>query len=300
MVGTDRCRQKYRSSPDFPNAAINDEQLCAGMEAGATKTTDSCQGDSGGPLMAYDAVDAKFQVGVVSWGAGCAEAGWYGIYTRISAYADWIQSHTGPLPNKAVPPSVNVASADLQSPQVRFTRAAIGQLSEELGPAQHRVRVTLTDGPRLKLNNKYSIEVETDIAGRLILIDVDAAGVVAQIFPNKFTKDEKIWSVAAKQKQLIPPKDNSWGFVGFQAGVPLGRGRIIALIVPDSFPITATVAVEVSTQLSKGLAPVEAPTNYLMNLVDQVSKNVKTGAQGQGSAALPGWALGQLEYEIVP
>lgn len=298
MVDTDRCRQKYKSNPFYTNSVIGEEQICAGMEVGAAKTIDSCQGDSGGPLMAYDAVDAKFQVGVVSWGAGCAEAGWYGIYTRVSAYADWIQGHTGPIANKATPRPVEVASADLQRTQMQFTRAAVGQLSETLGPAQHRVRLNLTGGPRLKLNNKYSIEVETDIAGRLVLVDVDAAGVVTQIFPNEYTPDSKTWSVKAKQKLLIPPADRSWPRLdGFQATEPIGRGRLIALIVPETFPITATIAS--ATQLSKGLKPVEAPTNYVMNLVDQVTQNVNRAGTGQGASALAGWGLGVLEYEIV-
>ena len=57
--------------------------ICAGE-----KGKDSCQGDSGGPMV--DA--AKKQVGVVSWGIGCALAGYPGVYARVSTYADWISA----------------------------------------------------------------------------------------------------------------------------------------------------------------------------------------------------------------
>ena len=51
---------------------------------------DSCQGDSGGPL-AVQAADASWRlVGTVSFGLGCAEPGYPGIYQRLTATSSWI------------------------------------------------------------------------------------------------------------------------------------------------------------------------------------------------------------------
>ena len=54
---------------------------------------DSCQGDSGGPLVIKgdDAV-TDVQVGVVSWGTGCAANQFPGVYAHVSQAYDWIQS----------------------------------------------------------------------------------------------------------------------------------------------------------------------------------------------------------------
>lgn len=59
-------------------------ELCAGYDAGAK---DSCQGDSGGPLVKKLANGTFVQVGVVSWGDGCAKANAPGVYTQVSHFA---------------------------------------------------------------------------------------------------------------------------------------------------------------------------------------------------------------------
>jgi len=70
---------------------ITDNMLCARAD-----DTDACQGDSGGPLIkkGNDSNGADdVLVGIVSWGLGCADEVFPGVYSRISAQYDWIQTH---------------------------------------------------------------------------------------------------------------------------------------------------------------------------------------------------------------
>ncbi len=52
------------------------------MVAAGQKGKDSCQGDSGGPL--FKPASPRTQVGIVSYGFGCARAGFPGVYTEVN------------------------------------------------------------------------------------------------------------------------------------------------------------------------------------------------------------------------
>ena len=69
---------------------ITTNMICAGFANGGK---DSCQGDSGGPL--FEKIDnTNVQIGIVSWGLGCARAGAPGVYTKIGNYLAWLNTNT--------------------------------------------------------------------------------------------------------------------------------------------------------------------------------------------------------------
>ena len=91
------------NKPQSYNGAITGQMLAAGLKDGGK---DSCQGDSGGPLVVNQGGN-WLQVGVVSWGHGCARPDNYGIYARLSSLKDWINERMGEESNpSSTPPSI--------------------------------------------------------------------------------------------------------------------------------------------------------------------------------------------------
>ncbi|KDN82819.1 S1 family peptidase [Kitasatospora cheerisanensis] len=82
IISDAACGRAYPGGQDSAFDART--MVCAGTAQGGK---DACQGDSGGPLLV-----AGRLAGLVSWGAGCAEAEHPGVYTRVSAVAESVRT----------------------------------------------------------------------------------------------------------------------------------------------------------------------------------------------------------------
>merc|ERR1719187_11532 len=81
-----------------PMYQITKNMICAAEEYGNGEK-DSCQGDSGGPLITerqgvrVNGKQQYEQIGVVSFGEGCADARYPGVYARVTEQLDWIKEN---------------------------------------------------------------------------------------------------------------------------------------------------------------------------------------------------------------
>ena len=295
-----RCQARYAGT------AIGAGQICAGYEEGKK---DSCQGDSGGPLVTFDRKGCPYQIGIVSWGAKCAEPESYGIYTRVSHYMDWIKSHVDePLLNFSF--GAVFKSTDVTR-QIPLAKATVGALKKLFKGAIGKLQLTIdrkggASSPagelqKLKLGDSYVVRLKSDVQGRVILLDMDARGSLTQIFPNKYVRAGSIARINADQPITIP--EAGYGFDWFEAVEPIGKGQLVALLVPDDFPLKAHVAS--NDRLNAEFGPVANPSRYVLNLMDQLHGAMAKSVAGQvkpenvnAGLAKGAWGIKVIDYEI--
>ncbi|TDV47825.1 secreted trypsin-like serine protease [Actinophytocola oryzae] len=95
FVTDSQCQQAYSD-------LVPSEEICAGNWSSGG--VDTCQGDSGGPMFRRDNNNAWIQVGIVSWGIGCARPQNPGVYSQVSAFASAIAAAAANLGGTTPPP----------------------------------------------------------------------------------------------------------------------------------------------------------------------------------------------------
>jgi secreted trypsin-like serine protease len=78
IVANDVCKKAY--------PFVSAQNVCAG-----DNQHDACQGDSGGPLF-VNVSGSVNQLGIVTYGRGCGQPGYPGVYSSVPYYLKWIQS----------------------------------------------------------------------------------------------------------------------------------------------------------------------------------------------------------------
>jgi len=84
VIGNPKCNEAA-----IYNGLVTDGMFCAGLGF-----ADACQGDSGGPAIAY-VNGERFLAGITSWGVGCTDKKYPGVYVNVTKYLAWIRATTG-------------------------------------------------------------------------------------------------------------------------------------------------------------------------------------------------------------
>ena len=85
ILSFEYCNERYGKY-----GTVSETVVCAGYKEGGK---DACQGDSGGPLVVRFG-GVWYLYGVVSFGQGCAGAGFPGAYSRVTEFIGWLDAET--------------------------------------------------------------------------------------------------------------------------------------------------------------------------------------------------------------
>ena len=266
VVANAACRSDYAGEPQN----IGENQLCAGEEQGGR---DSCQGDSGGPLV-FREVDGWIQVGVVSWGAGCAKARKPGIYTRVAAYADWIHySLNGAVPENAAVPDNPIDAVVRPSDSSDAT-------------GSHLVSISVVGGT-LKVGALATFRITSRVDGYLLVFDVAPGGKTTQLFPNQFSGIAgTAQTIDAGQTIDFPAASDNFDI---RVPEPAGLGLVVAVVTKDS----------------RGLADLNRSYGDLRVFrsdrvfYDRLEVVVKGRAPINPLTGKGDWAMGEARYSVV-
>lgn len=157
-----------------------------------------------------------------------------------------------------------------------FVRPARARRGEAGG-----LRLSMSPAPRLAFGDEMTFTVESDRDGALLLLDVDAAGQLVQIFPNDFADAGRSGRIRAGDRLSLPGPDD---WFRFRAAPPLGRGLLVAVLSDGSARLSDLAS------RHKDLSVVPRPEAYVTDIGEALR-----AAGGEGG----GWSVATLAYEIV-
>jgi hypothetical protein len=227
IVAQSACHAVY---PDVGPAAF-----CAGYPQGGV---DACQGDSGGPLYVAGANGEHVQAGITSFGKGCAQPKFYGAYTNLGLFEDWI---------RGIVPNAYFVKSPSQSPDYLSEIAGVkpggppsphGQVSVDIKhvpcPGTEGATVIAKDANLVKAGSCIRVIVTSGVTGHLRVLSLNSKGMVQTIFPNDFSGSSQVGAtdglvLAGKMVAIPGGGDNFY----FDVSPPLGTARVIAIVAAE-------------------------------------------------------------------
>jgi secreted trypsin-like serine protease len=221
------CNTLLARAMHAPNENLVDStNICAGDPDRVA--ADTCNGDSGGPLT-MDVDGRRAQVGVVSWGAGCAQKGTVGVYTSIGFFEPWIKRYVadaefGERTMTPPPPSSPATNCGLPSASSDRTLA-----------------LEIVEGNTQLVGSHIHIRAASGSGGFPLILNVDLTTCkVLRVYPQASGPD-----FVGAGAFLFPPPNSG---TGIRVAPPTGPNRLYAAILPESPDIDALIGASSQSQ----------------------------------------------------
>jgi hypothetical protein len=155
------------------------------------------------------------------------------------------------------------------------------------------VSVTLPNGGYTRYGDALRIEVKSDKAGQLVVLDIRDDGTTVQLFPNRLSLSVGGQTlIAAGERRFVPGDEDPFRLVPDKRG----SGRIVALLVDAMAPIDGITGAYLDLQ------PIPSPEDYVAALARLVNRAVAypTGSEAalETPATAGGLARGEAPYFI--
>jgi secreted trypsin-like serine protease len=282
LVAIDRCNGSYKGI----DRIIDERSLCAGSGEGGK---DTCQGDSGGPMVVHTSRDRWVQIGIVSWGRGCAFKDYPGVYTRVSAFGDWIRSTVG---RDLMIINQEQAQAGSEKPESALNTPDNDPRSTPQFDNVAGISVAFDKGDDLKVGDRVSYRVTAREPGYLMIFDAAPDGKLTQIFPNARSIQSPTGSpldaarLRPEQPLLIPDYRNPYRGFDVRIAGPRGKGLVVAVL--SDAPVRSLDVPETPMVFASAAEAVAA----IARLGEELTHDLGSPAQR------PKWSVNIHEYTI--
>ena len=145
------------------------------------------------------------------------------------------------------------------------------------------LKLRLPAGARFETGDEIALLVESDRDGSLVLLDIDAAGNLVQLFPNDFTSSGKTGRIRAGRPLSLPGPGDGFRFLAMP---PSGDGLLVAVLSEGGVRLRDVLS------RRKDLSVVPRPEAYLADLSEALRV---ADLDGEGGEA---WSVATLRYEI--
>jgi Domain of unknown function (DUF4384) len=200
------------------------------------------------------------------------------------------QSSGAPMPSVRILPDIPDPAPAAAAPAISTARLELLNSSVKVENAAG-VSVDLIPNLEVLAGSKVGFRVTTKKPGYLILVDVDAAGKLTQIFPNTTTVTRSTREASNFIKPgrplTIPQVGSADGAFDFVAELPAGVAMVVALLSDKPVQVV---------DLPNTPAPVTAPAEALRYVRD-MTRSLKVPNDG-GQLEQPNWSFDGKFYLI--
>ena len=203
-----------------------------------------------------------------------------GIVTRSELYAHVLresEAYCARHPHRCgrgLTPQLHSAANAMDAPAFLPAAAVLtaqARVAKDIlvGPARNTtaesadgINLRIEQGTRLEVGTELRIVVTSPRDGSLVLLDIDAAGDMVQIFPNQFSLagGASVHVRAGEPKRV--PEDTPGQSFRLRVSPPAGRGMLVAVVLSETSQIDGLAA------RHKDLAVIERPRAYLVELAE--------------------------------
>jgi len=263
--------------PYYGNRVNPDIAFCSGHQLGGK---DSCQADSGGALFHPE---THIQIGMVSWGRGCARRNAPGVYARVSAAYSWIHHQVCTI--SAMPP------AHCVSLRIELTHTSYPEETEWALLDSYGQEMVFYPRGSIQANGLTTVHLSVPAgAFRLMYYGVGGVAIINQVTNESYLSrsGNTLRDVFLKFTIESPMVANS-------TTTSSSKATPILTVAPNSAPTTEmprlnTLPPAISSTILDTTAPLASPTPTALS-TNQLDKVVQVSST-PSDISVPSWITG--------